>query len=142
MNKLKRFLSDKRTDRLVLILSIISRTIQVIFFYNIRVDRSFQLMAMQNLINGHGITISKVVPSNLADTIYEPLIKWPPGYSLLISPFYLLFNKNYILCTLAIDIVFAILLIVICRKILKELETPGYLSAVFTLLAGLCRYDC
>lgn len=137
----KTFLSHKTVSYLILFLSLIGRTIQVIFFYNIRVDRSFQLMAMQNFVKGHGVAISNVIPSDLSAVIYEPLIKWPPGYSLLVAPFYLLFNNNYLISTLMIDILFGIIFILTCRRILKELQVPVHLVNFFTLLSGFFLYD-
>lgn len=97
-------------------------------------------MAMQNFADGHGVSLSKVLSSDLSSTVYEPLINWPPGYSVLLTPFYLLFGHNYILAGLVLDILAAISLIVICRRILKLLETPLYLANIFTLLTGFFVY--
>lgn len=141
MNRFKYFFSGKRISFLIVLAAITGRTIQLIFFHNIRVDRSFQLMAMQNLVHGHGVSLAHVLPSDLSATIYEPLIKWPPGYSLLIAPFYLLFNQDYFLASLIVEILFAIVLIVFCRKILSVLEVPVYLINGFTLLCGFFIYE-
>lgn len=100
----------------------------------------YQVMAMQNFAAGHGISLSKVLSSDLSATVYEPLINWPPGYSVLLTPFYFLFDHNYLLAGLALDIVAAISLIFICRRILKLLETPMYLINIFTLLTGFFVY--
>ena len=69
------------------------------------------MLATQNLVYGHGISTAHVFSSDLSQIIYEPLIKWPPGYSLLLAPFYILFNHNYIAAGLALDILAAIALI-------------------------------
>lgn len=141
LKRIKSFFSDKRISLLILLTSVAGRTIQLIFFHNVRVDRSFQLMAMQNMVEGHGVTLAHVTPPDLSTIIYEPLIKWPPGYSILISPFYLLFNKDYVLASLLAEILFSIVLIVICRRILIILETPVHLVNLFTLLSGFFIYD-
>jgi hypothetical protein len=91
-------------------------------------------------VDGYGISISHVLPSDLSTTAYEPLINWPPGYSLLLAPFYVLFNHNYILAGLTLDILAAITLIIFTRRILKLLETPVHLINVFTLLTGFFIY--
>lgn len=141
LQKLKKYFSGERVGLLILMAGIAGRIIQVVYFYNVRVDRCYQLLAMQNLVDGHGVTLARVVPGQLSGIIYEPLIKWPPGYSLLVAPFYLLFHKNYIWSTLSIDILFAVLLIVICRKILRALDTPDFLVNLFPLIAGFFLYD-
>ena len=140
LNKTKAFLSDKKVTFAIIAFAIAVRIIQLIFFYNIRVDGMYQVMAMQNFVDGHGVSLSKVLSSDLSTPVYEPLINWPPGYSLLLSPFYILFNHNYIAAGLALDILAAITLIFICRRILKLLETPLYLVNIFTLLTGFFIY--
>jgi hypothetical protein len=140
INKIKNFLSDKYVSVAIVALAVVARIIQLTFFYNIRVDGMYQVMAMQNFVDGHGISISEVFASDLSVIQYKPLTNWPPGYSLLLSPFYILFNHNYILAGLALEILAAIALIFICRRILSELETPIYLVNIFTLLTGFFIY--
>src|SRR5688572_24195887 len=140
LNKIKFILSDNRTSIAIIALSIVSRIIQLIFFYNIRVDGMYQVLAMQNFVDGHGISLSKVLPGDLSAIIYEPLINWPPGYSLILSPFYILFGENYILAGITVDILAAIVMIFTCRSILKVLDTPLYLVNLFTLVTGFFIY--
>lgn len=137
---LKNILSDKRVTAAILFIVIASRAIQLLFFYNIRVDGMYQVVAMQNFIHGHGISIGNALPSNLSYFYYEPLINWPPGYSLMMAPFYLLFNHNYILAGIIMDLLFAVLLIFTGRKILKLLDTPLFLVNLFTLSTGFFIY--
>lgn len=139
-NNLKRILSYNKSGLVIVFIVILARIIHLLFFYNIRVDGMYQVMAMQNFAAGNGISLSKVLSSDLSVTVYEPLINWPPGYSVLLTPFYLLFDHNYILAGLALDIITAIFLIVICRRILKLLETPIYFVNIFTLLTGFFVY--
>jgi len=140
MNKIKIILSDPKVSITIITLAIVVRVIQIIFFYNIRVDCMYQVMAMQNFVDGHGISNAKVLPGDLATVLYEPLIKWPPGYSLLLAPFYILFNHDYIAAGLFLEIAAAIVLIFTCRNILKKLNTPLYLVNLFTLLTGFFIY--
>lgn len=140
LNRIKVILSDRNASIAIIALAIVARVIQLIFFYNVRVDGMYQVMAMQNFVEGHGISIGKVIPQDLSTVIYEPLTRWPPGYSLLLAPFYLLFNHNYIVAGIALDILAAIILIFACRKILRTLESPLYLVNLFTLLTGFFIY--
>lgn len=139
-NKLKVILSSPKVTIAIIGLVILSRIIQLVYFYNIVVDASYQVMGTQSLLAGHGISLPTVLPADLSQTIYSPLINWPPGYSLLLAPFYYLFSYNYIAAGLTLDILFAIILVFTCRSILKMLDTPLYLRNIFTLLTGFFIY--
>ena len=139
-NRVKHFLSDKNITLAIILLAILGRIIQLIYFFNIRVDGMYQHMATLNFVTGHGISTDHALPGDLSTTVYEPLINWPPGYSLLLSPFYIIFNHNYIAAGLTIDILAAIILIITCRRILHLLEIPLYLVNIFTLLTGFFIY--
>jgi len=97
-------------------------------------------MAMQNYVEGHGISTSRVLATDLSTIIYQPLINWPPGYSILLSPFYLLFGKNYIVAGITLEIIAAIVLIFTCRKLLKLFDTPTWLINLFTVVIGFFIY--
>lgn len=124
----------------VTLAAIAGRVIQLVFFYNIRVDASFQVMATQALANGHGISNAVVLPGQLSDVLYPPLINWPPGYSLLLYPFYILFNRNYIAAGITLDIVAAVLLILSARALLRLLGTSALFVNLFTLVCGFFIY--
>ena len=138
--KLRNTLESNYITVVIIFLTVTARIIQLIFFFNIYEDHAFQVSAMKNFINGHGISLSYVTANNLSTTIYEPLIKWPPGYTLLLSPFYIFFNHNYIITGLAVDILFAITLIFITRKILFLLDIPLFLVNIFTLITSFFVY--
>ncbi len=137
---LKQIFSDKKISFLVILLAVVARIIQLIYFFNIRVDGMYQALATQNFVTGHGFSNSFVSPSNLSSIIYEPQINWPPGYSLLLSPFYLLLNNNYIYAGIALDILAAIALIFITRKILRILSAQEYIINLFTLMMAFYIY--
>ncbi len=137
---IEKIFSGKNTSVIIILLVVAVRILQLIFFYNIRVDGMYQVMAMQNFVHGHGISTSSVLPADLSTTIYQPLINWPPGYSVLLAPFYLLFGHNYIAAGLTVDILAAIALILLSRRILFMLDVPLYLINIFTLLTGFFIY--
>ncbi len=137
----KELLSRRGITVAIVLLSILGRIIQLVFFYNIRVDASYQVLATEHFVNGHGISFAEVPASNLAITNYQPLVNWPPGYSLLLAPFYLLAGKNYILAGIVLDILAAILLILVSRMLLKRLDVPLHLRNIFTLLSSFFIYS-
>lgn len=136
----KQILADNKFSVIAIGIAVLARIIQLIFFYNVQVDGMYQVMAMQNFTEGHGISLGKVLPGDLSAVVYEPLINWPPGYSLMLSPFYILFGHDYIAAGITLDIVAAVVLIFTCRAILKVLDTPLYLINLFTLLTGFFIY--
>src|SRR5690606_21028443 len=117
-----------------------SRILQLVFFYNIRVDASFQVMATQNFIDGNGFSIAKVYSSDLAQNIHEPLANWPPGYSILLSPFFHLFSPDYMLGGIALDCIAAIVLIFSLRAILRLFQLPAYLINIYIFISGFFVY--
>lgn len=141
LDKIKYFLSGKAATITILLLAIGGRIIQLVFLFNIRADRSHQMLATHSFVTGHGISKAYSLPANLSETIYEPLVNWPPGYSLILSPFYLLFNHNYIVAGLILDIFCGVALILITRSILKTLSTPVYQVNLFTLLSSFILYS-
>lgn len=138
--KIKSILETRIVTLSIILFTTVGRIIQVIFLFNIRSDRSYQMLATRNFLSGHGISLAHVLPGNLSKEIYEPLIKWPPGYSLLLSPVYFICNNNYIIAGLALEIFFSILLIFITRSILKTLHVQPYLVNIYTLFTGFIIY--
>ena len=139
--KIKHFLSLKIVTLVILFIIISARIIQLIFLFNVRSDRLYQMMATQSLVTGHGISIAQVIPANLSEIIYEPLIKWPPSYSLFYGLFYSLFNQNYIISGICLDILFSLFLIFISRSILKNLSIRTYIINIYTLFTGVIIYS-
>ena len=140
INKIKLKLSDRNVTVFIILAAITGRIIQLLYFFNIRLDASHQFIATQNFVNGHGITMATAYGSDISSTVYEPLINWPPGYSILLSPFYVLFKGNYVAAGLCLGILAAILLILVSRSILKLLDVPLYLININTLISGFIIY--
>ncbi len=139
-DRMQQILSTRPATAAVVLIAIAARALQLVFFYNIRVDASFQVLATQHLVEGQGISLASVNPADLSQTLYEPLLNWPPGYSLLLAPFYLLFQHNYIAAGITLDLLAAILLVFAGRKILRQLELPAYLVNGFTLCTTFFIY--
>lgn len=140
LDKVKQVLSHPKTGLVVLLLAMAGRVLQVLFFFNIRSDRSFQLLATDSLLDGQGISTAHVLAHDLSTALYAPLIKWPPGYSLLVAPFYGLFGRDYIAAALTLDLLSALAFIFLSRAIVKSLELSRYLVNGLTLTAGLFIY--
>ncbi|HEY6062897.1 MAG TPA: hypothetical protein VIV35_04780, partial [Chitinophagaceae bacterium] len=103
-------------------------------------DMTYQILAAQNFLEGHGISSATILSSDLSMIVYDPVVKWPPGFTLLFTPLYVLFSKDYIMAALALGIICSTLLIFASRSILKILGTPYYLINLYTLLSGFFGY--
>ncbi|OPZ18528.1 MAG: hypothetical protein BWZ05_00707 [Bacteroidetes bacterium ADurb.BinA245] len=101
---------------------------------------TFQILGVQHLLNGEGLSFAHISADNLSAFQYRPITKWPPVFSLLYIPFYILFGKNYIAAAIAMGIVAAIGLIFVTRAILKTLDLPIVYINLFTLLTGFFGY--
>lgn len=139
--RIRHFLSTQTVTVLILLLAIAGRLVQVLFFFNIGVDRSFQFQATDSLVRGHGITLAEVLPGDLSTPVYVPLIKWPPGYTVLAAPFYSLFGEYYVTAGIVLDMLFSVVLILFSRKVLRELNVSTWLINIYTLIAGLFIYE-
>jgi hypothetical protein len=137
---LNQLLSHRKASAIVVLLAVAARIIQLIFYLDSFFDTTFQAIATQNFAEGHGISTAVVQSGNLSSVIYQPLIKWPPGYSLLLSPFYVATGHNYLFACLILDILAATAVIFITRKILKLLDVSLPVINAFTLLTGFFIY--
>lgn len=124
----------------VILGAIIIRVIQQIYFFNTRNDMTYQVLGMQHLLEGNGISFASLNSSDISSVIYHPLNKWPPGYSILLVPFYLLCGKNYILAALMLGITCSALLIFVTRGILRLSGVPYHLINLFTCITGFFSY--
>lgn len=139
-SKLRYVLTDKRVSLLIVGLAILARVLHILYFFSIHNDLELQVLATHSLVNGHGVTIEKVLPSDLSTITYDPLIKWPPGYSYILAPFYRLFEHDILLSGLALRILAAINLILMGRYILRTLDIPIHLINIYTILTGFFIY--
>lgn len=52
---------------------------------NFHFDNSFSVAAAQNVADGNGFVTRQVLPEDLSKIIYDPINKWPPGYSWMVA---------------------------------------------------------
>lgn len=85
------------------------------------------------------MTIKYVHASDLSTEIYEPLNRWPPGYSLAVALVYFL-TRDLVLSCVIVDIAGIILFFIVARKLLNILSFPRLISTVL-LLFFACAID-
>jgi len=140
LQKIKLLLSSRFASYFILLISIAGRIIQKIHFTDTGGDKAAQIEATRNFWQGHGISVKEVSAIDLSQVHYTPLIKWPPGYSLLLSPFYKLCNENFFWGSLWLDVLTCILFIWFARKILLLFELPAHSINLYVLVTGFFVY--
>ena len=130
IEKLKRLLSYRTVSFIVILLSLSGRVIQKLTVLTVGTDKSFQIQATKNLLEGNGISIREVYATDLSVIHNVPLIKWPPGYSLILSPFYAASGDNFLWGTLWLDIIACLLFVWLARKIFLQFLVPKCQSTI------------
>lgn len=133
-------LSNRKVTVLILAVIIISRVLQLLYLFNTRNDMSYQIQAAQALYEGYGISSATILADDLSTVHYQPLVQWPPGFSILLLPFYALFGQDYLAAALTLNILSALLLIFFSRGILKLLDIPIHVINLFTIVTGFSLY--
>ncbi|MGZ4068418.1 MAG: hypothetical protein ACXVPE_16995 [Bacteroidia bacterium] len=118
------------------ILAIFLKALFIFHYFGVDNDKYYQAIAGKNLALGHGITVNQVHSDNLSKTYYEPLVGWPPGYSLLVATCYFIIRDLKSSCLL-IDLFAGIFFIVVLRRLLIQLQFPHWLGNLLLLFNGL-----
>lgn len=138
---IKSLLSTRKASLLCLGIAIAVRMVLQLYMLNIGGDKSYQLLATQNLVTGHGLTVNQVGAADLTKEFYEPLVGWPPGYSVLLAPLYLLCGKNLYLAAIILDWLTAIFFVVLARLLMRRAGIETWLLNLYTLFIGFFLYD-
>jgi len=139
--KIKIILSSRPASIFIFFIAAAGRIIQKINSLVPSGDKASQILATKNLVNGHGVSTLEVFATNLADPQYIPLIKWPPGFSFILAPFYKLSGESFLWGSLWPDLIAAFLFVWFARKTISLFNVPVYLVNLYTLVVGFCLYD-
>ena len=141
MDKVKKIFSSPVASVIVVLVAILGRSIIQIHFASISGDKAFQVQAAQNFLEGHGLSLLQVFSGDLSQPHFIPLAKWPPGYSFFLMPFLLLCKSDFLLATILLDIITAILFIFFSRRLLSKFGVPVYWLNLYTLVSGFFIYE-
>ncbi|HUR10636.1 MAG TPA: hypothetical protein VM012_04670, partial [Flavitalea sp.] len=123
-----------------LLFAIVLKCALAYYFFQFETDKSFQAIAAKSIVQGKGLTIPQVHANDLSIVHYEPLVGWPPGYTLFVTPVYALLNDLQTAC-LMVDLFFIISFFILLAALLKELNFPSWLTAVLLLFNGATISD-
>ncbi len=132
MNVISSFLNDKRVTVGCLTLAILCKLALMFYFFQFQGDKMHQAVAAKSFINGGGISLAMVSGDNLSVVKHKPLTAWPPGYSLLLAPIYII-TKDLKLSTLVVDVIVAIGFFLIFFFLLKKLRLANPLIILLLL---------
>jgi len=141
IQRIKLLLSSALAARICLLVAILSKLGLMRIYLNVGTDKAALLISTKNFLAGHGISIGRTFITDLADKTYVPYTGWPPGYSLLLSPFLSLFPDNFMLAAFCVDMLAAIIFFVFLQKILLQLGFSPWLAALFLLFQGVFVND-
>lgn len=139
-NYCKSLLSQKKTGIIFLIIAILAKIAMQLAYFSISDDKSVQLLAAKNLLVGHGLTINRVLLSNLSSEEFIPMVGWPPGYSVILSPLLWLFNNDYKTAALVFDIACVFPFFFYLIRLLNFLSLQIWLKNLFIIFAGFFFY--
>lgn len=115
------------------ILALIFRVENILVFSGMNIDKAIQLAATFNFKHGHGILLSVANVGDLLKINYIPFYGWPPGFTLILTPLYLLVD-NLILVNRLMNVFFIILFFFASRSIINRL----FESQRKEILAAFC----
>ena len=141
MNKLpvKDFLSGRKVGLAILLLAFLSRMLIQLYFFRTGVDRSLQILASKNFLQGQGLSVGQVFPEDLSREVFAPIVGWPPGYPLFISIIGAV-TGNITIAAIIFDLISICILIYFARKILQLSGCSNFLVNCFTIVTGFFLY--
>jgi hypothetical protein len=119
----------------LLVLAIFQQGAREYFLFDLAYDKSAQLAAARNWLNGQGYGYHFWIRGDLAQPTFLPLYQWPPGYSFLIAPL-LLVAPDFFWATVIGDWIGVVIFFVSWFVILESLapEVPPLGKLVVWLL--------
>ncbi len=141
IQRVKQVLSGSTASVICFLLAWIFKIVLFAIFLDFGSDKLGQVVIAKNFLKGNGLTIGQVFTDNLAQqvyapAIYNPPIGWPPGYSILLSPF-LIVTKSFPIACMLLDLVAALIFLFYLRRLLKFLKFENALTNLFLLFQGL-----
>jgi len=103
-------------------------------------DKYFLAVQAKDLLQGNGLSIPKYFISHTDDVFYDYTPLWPPGYPLFLAPFLKLFNYDLYWASTCLDLIVCIALILVIRKICRQIGFPPIAINLMTLIAGCFEY--
>lgn len=140
MKKLIHLFNHKYAAHVCIALAVACRAINTMFVSFAGRDKMVLVLQSKNFLEGKGLGIQKYFTDQLDTAVFDYTQLWPPGYSILLSPFLKIFNYNIYWATTSLDILAGVAFIFIVRKICIQIKFPTAATNLMTLIAGCFEY--
>ena len=140
MRRLQIFLSKRGIGILCTLISIIAINCWQLIVPNFENDNSYSIAAAKNISEGHGYTIKMASANDFSKPYYEPISKWPPGYSWVLVLVQSLTSLDWIHAGYFLNALGLIALVLTFRKILLQLELPEWIVNTTVLYFGFLKH--
>ena len=107
---------------------------------NFHYDNSFSLAAAKNVADGNGYTVRHVLAADVSQVIYEPLNKWPPGYSWLLVGVMAVTGTGVITAMYIVNALMVMVFLAGIYCMMAALKFPAPAINGFILFAGFFPY--
>ena len=125
---------------IVLVLSILVKSIISYYFFQFDNDKINQAAAAKNLVEGHGLTYKEAGTADISQFQYTPLAGWPPGYPLFLAPIYMVL-RDIELSAIILLIISNILFFIIYLRLLLYLRLPLFYILLLLLLPAVSFHE-
>ncbi len=136
MIQIRNFLALRQIGFVCTVLAIVAINGIQLSVPNLGWDNSFSIAAAKNISEGHGFSIKLASAQDISKVYYEPLIKWPPGYSLLLVLVHATGLFDWIWSAYFLNAAGLTLLVMLLKKILVQLEFPLWIIHPAVLYFG------
>ena len=136
MTRIQIVFSKRGTGFLFTLISVIAINSWQQLLRNFDNDNAFSIAAAKNISEGHGYTIKTASTEDLSTYYYDPVNRWPPGYSCLLVIAHWIFKADWIHSSYILNAIGLTLLVLIFRKMLIQLEYPAWIVHVTVLYFG------
>jgi hypothetical protein len=137
---LKRNLSRPAITAITFVLAVIALNTWQIVLPNFHFDNSFSLAAAHHITSGEGYVTKQVLPSDVSAIVYEPINKWPPGYSWLLAGAMKLGAADAVAASYLVNGLAIVCFMAGIFLTLRSLRFPGWFINLFMLFAGFFPY--
>ena len=136
MNRIQIFLSYRLTGILFTLISILAINSLQQVVENFGWDNSFSIVGAKNISEGQGYSVKTVSPEDFSKVIYEPINKWPPGYSWLLISVHAVTATDWIHAAYLLNAIGLTLLVLVFRRMLFQLFYPSWIVNTGVLYFG------
>jgi hypothetical protein len=141
MNKVQKVLSGQLVSILCTLFAILTINAMQQVINNFGWDNSFSIAAAKSIADGHGYSLRVVSPNDLSKVLYEPLNKWPPGYSVLLLIIHAVFRTDWIHSFFILNAIGLTFLVLVFRKMLSQLDYPVWVINIAVFYFGFINHS-